>query len=67
MHRITSRGAYDTVFVLCKGCGIDNIPDCYNNHACIEMALKRLADIEDILGCEYDLKELRNKAGKRNI
>lgn len=30
-------------------------------------AVDRLAEIENILGDNYDLKELRNKAGKMNI
>lgn len=45
--------------IICDRCSRHNTSECYCAQCCIDTATERLAAIEDILGEEYDLEELR--------
>ena len=45
--------------LLCEKCGKSAISECWSQENCTQTAVDRLAEIEDILGDDYDLDRLR--------
>lgn len=58
MKRLTKRGSNGKAQVNCNACHKQGI--CYDSTACVSVLARRLADIEDILGNDYDLEALRS-------
>lgn len=61
MERLTVRPPEsDEAYLSCEKCGKAAINECWDQLDCTQTAVDRLADIEDILGDEYDLDRLRD-------
>lgn len=60
MERLTYKiDGLEEASLLCEKCGKSAISECWSQENCTQTAVDRLAEIEDILGDNYDLDRLR--------
>ena len=60
MKRLTKRPSEsEEAYLSCERCGKVGISECWTQENCTQTAVDRLADIEDILGDDYDMDRLR--------
>ena len=60
MERLTYKiDGLEEASLSCEKCGKSAISECWSQENCTQAAVDRLAEIEDILGDDYDLDRLR--------
>lgn len=60
MKRLTKRPSEsEEAYLSCERCGKTGIHECWTQENCTQTAVDRLAEIEDILGDDYDLGRLK--------
>ena len=60
MKRLTMYyGDCEEAYLSCERCGKAGISECWTQEDCTQTVVDRLAEIEDILGDDYDIDRLR--------